>query len=94
MILLFCYIKKASLFLYTDINIYVSYSEAKVLAKGWSSLALELAWAVLTVLEERSRYTSFALAALIFSESLVDILDGTVSAAVVDSCGFVIAVFA
>jgi len=45
------------------------------------------------VLEKRSRDTGLALAALIFSEALVDVLDGAASTVVI-ACGFVVAVLA
>ena len=45
------------------------------------------------MLKKRSRDTGLALAALIFSEALVDVLDGA-AATVVIACGFVVAVLA
>ena len=45
------------------------------------------------MLKKRSRDTGLALAALIFSEALVDVLDGAVSTVVI-ACGFVVAVLA
>lgn len=63
----------------------MSYSEAEVLTKGRGSFALEFAWAVFSVLEESSGDISFPLAALIFSKSLVDILDRAVSTTIVDN---------
>lgn len=61
--------------------------------KGRSSFALELGGAAFSVLEKRSRDTGLALAALIFSEALVDVLDGAASTVVI-ACGFVVAVLA
>ena len=46
------------------------------------------------MLEKRSRDACLALAALIFSEALVDVLDGAVSSTVVIACGFLVAVLA